>query len=386
MLSATSSPRQTLSINFWRVSPIEVFVFFVGVFVSVFVNIEDGLYATVGLSAAVLLYRILKARGRFLGKVKVHSVLGDHVIGDDHRQLMGEYGTFQESLDTNAARNIFLPLDHGDGSNPEVDIENPYPGVFIYRFSEGFNYPNASFSLEYLTDFIAARTRRTSTELFERKGDRPWNKPGPRKTAKSRQDPAESELPTLRAVILDFSSVNNVDITSVQRLIDVRNQLDLYASPDVVDWHIACINNRWTKRALIAGGFGVPTKATDGLHHRWKSIFSVAEIGGKNSAAAMAEDNANEREMTLKSRQSRDEEEPPTELPSPSEDSDEATASVGFGEKSMAGLRRRRRGAVVNSLNKPLFHVDLTSAVQSAIANVEARREFRAAQQGQQAS
>ncbi|KAK5990927.1 Sulfate permease 2 [Cladobotryum mycophilum] len=366
------TPPNTLY-QFWRVSPLEVFVFFVGVFVSVFTTIEDGLYATVCISAAILLYRILKAQGRFLGKVKVHSVLGDHVIGDDHNQLIGEYGTFDDRAE-NSARNIFLPLDHGDGSNPEVELENPYPGIFIYRFSEGFNYPNANSSLEYLTNFIKSQTRRTSPETYERKGDRPWNNPGPRKSGKSREDPEHSQKPTLKAVILDFSSVNNVDITSVQRLIDVRNQLDLYAAPNFVDWHVACINNRWTKRALVAGGFGVPPKR-DGMPHRWRSIFSVAEIGGKDSAAAMAQDDAIKRKLMKASRPA-DEEmgkgaivvEMEEDVVSPGSLSEKQTPSP-------QQLKQKRKGAVVSGLDKPLFHVDLTSAVQSAIANVEARQE-----------
>jgi sodium-independent sulfate anion transporter 11 len=43
-----------------------------------------------------------------------------------------------------------------------------------------------------------------------------------------------SPLPALRAIILDFAAVNNVDVTSVKNLIDVRNQLDRWASPDSV--------------------------------------------------------------------------------------------------------------------------------------------------------
>lgn len=361
--------------QFWRVSPIEVFIFFIGVVVSIFTHIEDGLYATVCISAAVLIYRILKARGRFLGKVKVHSVLGDHVIGDDHRKVVGDYGTF-DNVD-NSSRNVFLPLDHGDGSNPEVEMENPYPGIFIYRFSEGFNYPNANFALDYLTDFIAARTRRTSPENFERAGDRPWNNPGPRRSAKRRADSdTDSELPTLKAIILDFSSVNNVDITSVQRLIDVRNQLDLYAAPDPVDWHIACINNRWTKRALISGGFGSPCRpGEEVLHHRWRSIFSVAEIGGKDSAAALAEETQNNKELALKLERTKDEE---LALEDDTRFGSDFNIPPGGSEKPEAAGKQKRRGVVVNGPDRPLFHVDLTNALQSAIANVEARQEFRA--------
>ncbi|KAH6608784.1 sulfate permease 2 [Trichoderma cornu-damae] len=369
------TPPNTLY-QFWRVSPIEVFIFFVGVFISVFAQIEDGLYATVCISAAVLIYRILKARGQFLGKVKVHSVLGDHVIGDDHRHLVGEYGTFDARAE-NAARNIFLPLDHGDGSNPEVELENPYPGIFIYRFSEGFDYPSANFALEYLTSFVYAHTRRTNAETFERKGDRPWNSPGRRKAGKSREEPEHNQKPTLKAIILDFSSVNNVDITSVQRLIDVRNVLDAYAAPDVVDWHVACINNRWTKRALVAGGFGIPTRSRDGIPHRWKSIFSVAEIGGKDSAAAVAEENAIRRELSMAPHRPGDEEMATAGVGI--EEEEETPTPSNLAEKTGASPKpaHKRKGAIISGLDKPLFHVDLTSAVQSAIANAEARLEAR---------
>ncbi|KAG6002410.1 hypothetical protein E4U21_003115 [Claviceps maximensis] len=368
--------------QFWRVSPIEVFVFFVGVFMSVFAHIEDGLYATVSISAAILLYRMLKARGRFLGQVRVHSVLGDHVIGEDPKQLSGEYGTFDESSRI-AARNIYLPLDHGDGSNPEVNLESPYPGVFIYRFSEGLNYPNANSSLDYLTNFVVSQTKRSGAETFARTGDRPWSDPGPLKSAKSRANPVVDGLPTLKAIILDFSSVNHVDITSVQRLIDVRNQLDLYAAPDVVDWHVACINNRWTKRALIAGGFGLPTKTPDGLHHKWKSIFSVAEIGEEHSAAAVAGRNANERELQIgKSRMSKLAEEM-----GHAPDSNDVLyrRNSGGTERSeeVASATQWRKGALLHSSKRPLFHLDLTNAVQSAIANVEAKEEFNATISGQ---
>ncbi|RSM13306.1 hypothetical protein CEP52_002004 [Fusarium oligoseptatum] len=282
-------------------------------------------------------------------------------------KVVGQYGTF-ENPET-SARNIFLPLDHGDGSNPEVKVDHPYPGIFIYRFSEGFNYPNANSSLDYLTDFIQSKTRRSSPEAFERPGDRPWNNPGPRKSAKRPAHvDSDSRLPTLKAVIMDFSSVNNVDITSVQRLIDIRNQLDLYVAPDMVDWHFACINNRWTKRALVSAGFGVKPDG-EGAQHGWKSIFSVAEIGGQDSAAALA------RETSYHD-----------VVPRHTDPTEEEALIGGFSPGQSYGAmspgeleKQRRRGAVVHGLDTPLFHVDLTSALQSAVANVEARSDFRSA-------
>lgn len=385
--------------QFWRVSPFEVFIFFVGVFVTIFTTIEDGIYCTICISAAMLLYRILRTRGRFLGRIKVHSVLGDQVIGNESNRAIGEYGTFSNQKSAHheepQTRNIFLPIDHGDGSNPAVELDQPYPGVFIYRFSEGFSYPNASHTLEYMTDYIFARTRKTNMQEFSRPGDRPWNDPGPSKRALKKAaaagvniDADKEKLPTLKAVILDFSSVNFVDITSVQQLIDVRNQLDRYAAPEYVDWHIACINNRWTKRALVAAGFGYPTERPDGLHHRWQSIFSVAEMGGDDSAAAAEEARLNEKTVREREHTEHDVE---GGLRAPrgagAQDgihiAETGSASVGSSQDDeIKGFRataskspglRQRRAVAVHGLNRPLFHVDLTSALQSAVTNIEAR-------------
>ncbi|KAI8961861.1 sulfate permease [Daldinia sp. FL1419] len=366
------TPPNTLY-KFWRISPLEVLIFFVGVIVTVFSTIENGIYATICISFAIFIFRVLKSRGRFLGRVQVHSVLGDHLIGNDSN-VMGEYGTF-DALDSSLSpptRNVFLPIDHEDGSNPEVEVSSPYPGIFIYRFSEGFNYPSASHTLDYLTSHIFANTRRTRTDTYARVGDRPWNDPGPKKGQEE-----NTSLPTLKAIIFDFSSVNNVDVTSVQQLIDVRNQLDRYTAPEVVDVHFACINNRWTKRGLVSAGFGYPTPRPDGLHSRWKSIFSVAEIGGSESAAAAAEQEANEKETQIRPTISKPES-VDQGTPGPSTASS-ITQSAGPRNKVPDFAKNETRKVAVHGLNRPLFHVDLTSALQSAIANVRARDEIEAA-------
>ncbi|KAF2754336.1 sulfate permease [Pseudovirgaria hyperparasitica] len=353
--------------QYWKVAPLEVPIFFAGVLVTVFSSIENGIYVTIGLSAGVYLFRLFKAQGRFLGQVKVHSVIGDHLL-DDGRG--GETGPIGDTNVDTSTRSIFLPIDHRDGSNPSIDVEAPYPGVFIYRFSESFNYPNANHYLDYLVQTIMSQTRRTNAATYGRPGDRPWNDPGP----KPGKEHAEDDKPTLKAVILDFSSVNNVDITSVQNLIDVRNQLDKYASPDRVNWHIACINNRWTKRALANAGFGYPTPETDPSEgvKRWKPIFSVAEMGGhNNSAAAAAEAEHNKR---LRKWGSTDIEVAPQEEASSSDhDSIEKRVS-----RSRAYSTNARGGGVggdtikvVHGINRPLFHIDVTSALQAALANVE---------------
>lgn len=241
------TPPSTLY-SFWRISPLEVIIYFAGVIVTVFTTIEIGIYVTVATSGALLLFRIAKADGEFLGRLSVKPIEGG--VG---------------------ASNVYLPLNHTDGSNPDVPVEQPHPGVFIFRFSASFLYPNAVHVTDQLTSYILQATKRTNPQSFGKLGDRPWNDPGPRHV-----DPdaiANDPRPTLKAVIVDFSAVRNIDVSSTQVLVDVRKQLDRHASPEKVEWHFANVLNPWTRRALTSAGFG---RAAAGA----RAVFSVAEVGG----------------------------------------------------------------------------------------------------------
>ena len=250
--------------KFWRISPLEVLIYFAGVIVTVFSSIENGIYVTVAVSGGLMLFRIAKAKGHFMGKVPIQTVMAD----DANTPL----GPSQAG-----SRNIFLPIDHDDGSNPLIPIEQPYPGVFVFRFSEGLLYPNANYYTDKLVDFIFATCRRTDLAHYPRKGDRPWNDPGPRNKKQIEKQLERDKRPTLRAVVLDFNAVNNIDITSIQTLIDVRNQLDRYASPEKVEWHFANVRNTWAKRALASAGFGKPFGEP-------KYVFSISSVGYSRQA------------------------------------------------------------------------------------------------------
>ncbi|KAL1383590.1 SulP family sulfate permease [Phyllosticta capitalensis] len=357
--------------RFWRISPLEVPIFFAGVFVTIFSSIENGIYTTICVSAALLLFRVFKARGRFLGRVKVKSIEGEQLLNGEQKSKsiedMLKQGSRQSENNEDSTREIFLPIDHHDGSNPDLNVQSPAPGIFIYRFSEGFNYPNANHYLDYMVEVIFKETQRTNPQAYGRPGDRPWNDPGPRRGKEFEAD----SRPTLKAIILDFSSVNNVDITSVQHLIDVRNQLDRYASPETVEWHFACINNRWTKRALASAGFGYPTpdlQSGESYGH-WKPIFSVAEIGGSDSAANAAHV---EEERTIASRRGDEEHEISTDPRTSSDEEGQDSIDKNYNKTTVLGREQKR--VLVAGVNRPLFHVDLTSALISAVQNVERRR------------
>lgn len=151
--------------QFWRVAPLEVPIFLAGVLVTVFSTIENGIYTTMGVSAAVLVWRLFLSRGRMLGVARIRTARANQKLGEKHA---GDSTVAEESNES--LRKGFLPLDHEDGSNPRVVVQSPYPGVYIYRFAEGFNYPNASRYLNHLTEVIFAETRRTDPGLLGKLG------------------------------------------------------------------------------------------------------------------------------------------------------------------------------------------------------------------------
>ncbi|KAI1650137.1 sulfate permease [Daldinia loculata] len=342
--------------QFWRISPLEVIIFFAGVLVTIFDGIEDGIYTTVCISFAVFVFRLFQAKGRFLGVATVRTI-GD--LRSDSRTSSSQ--TLSQDQKTpltlreghiSSERNLFIPLDHEDNSNPRVPVSHPYPGVFIYQFSELFNYPNATRFLDGLTAGIFKATRRTDPESLGKLGDRPWNDPGPRKGKVVVDDTAER--PTLRAIILDCSAVNNVDATSVQALIDVRNQLDRYAQPDTVEWHFANVRNAWTRRALVAAGFGfLQPKGDAEAGHRWKSIFSVADLAEAASPLS-GESHLGEKGAVEKRTSHGDEE-------------------IGVQPSSITEDESSARQVPVYGLNRPFFHADVQEAFDAVLENIEYR-------------
>ncbi|KAI1174475.1 sulfate permease [Nemania sp. FL0916] len=324
--------------QFWQVSPIEVVLFFAGVLIMVFTDIETGVYFVVAASAALLLLRIAKARGSFMGKVDVYRVAATD--GDDERggETVGK------------KREAYVPLNRRDGSNTSVEIRNPYPGVFVYRFSEGFNYTNTAHYMDELVAYIQKHTRPTTSNRFEKIGDRPWNNPGPRRGQAI--SASSDQRPVLRAIVLDFASVNNVDVTSIQGLVDTRTQLDHHTYPDRAEWHIADVGNRWTRRALAASGFGFPRlgNTDENSNSSWRPVYSVAESGNLG---------VEEKEKTVRVRVTM------KDVEAGGEDSIERV------EEEEAENEVPRNMAALLGVDRPCFHLDVATAVEAAIAHVE---------------
>ena len=154
--------------QFWRVAPHEVIIFFAGVFVTIFTNIENGVYTTICVSVAVLIWRLVLSQGRFLGRARLRTVrqnIGDSTPTSD----VSSSGEHEEDPEL-SLRPGFLPVEHQGGTNSQIAIDNPFPGVFVYSFAEGFNYPNASHYLNHLTEVIFKSTRRTDPSRLGKLG------------------------------------------------------------------------------------------------------------------------------------------------------------------------------------------------------------------------
>ncbi|KAJ4366281.1 hypothetical protein N0V83_007917 [Neocucurbitaria cava] len=314
--------------QFWETSPLEVVIFFAGVFVTIFTNIENGIYVTIAASSALLLWRQLFTHGALLGKVKIYRATQNTIA---HKED-GHYAPSQDS----SVREAFIPISRKDGSNPLVGIESPYPGILIYRFTEGFTYLNQQGYMDELVHHAQTITRPTTLDRYTRLGDRPWNDPGPRR---GQQLNTNDDRPILRAIILDFSAVNNVDVTSIQGLIDVRAQLDRHAAPETVEWHFASINSRWTKRALTTAGFGYMDRERFAARAHWNPVYSYVPLETPSSS--------------------------PNKLHDP--EAQEGAHGADDGHKALpAG-----KVTTIHGQNRPFFHIDVAAAVESAISGVD---------------
>ncbi|TEB36294.1 sulfate permease [Coprinellus micaceus] len=219
--------------TFWRISPLEFVIWLAAVLITIFSSVENGIYASIAASAALLLIRLAHPRDSFLGKVTVSKQGGD---GDE-------------------TRDVYLPLTKNGITNPHVRVSPPTPGVIIYRIEESLLYPNCSIANSALVDFVKANYQRGRDMTNVSLADRPWNDTGPRRSGA--EDQAENaRKPKLHAIVLDFAAVTQVDTTSTQALIDARIEIEKWADHPI-EFHFAPILSPWIHRALVAGGFGV---------------------------------------------------------------------------------------------------------------------------------
>ncbi|GJE97092.1 sulfate permease [Phanerochaete sordida] len=316
-----AKPRQVYS--FWRVSPLEFVIWAAAVLVTVFSTIEDGIYTSICTSLALLLIRVARPRGYFLGKITLRA--GAHEDAE--------------------SREVYVPL------NPKASLMNtsfkptpPTPGVIVYRFEESFLYPNSSILNSTIVDHVKANMRRGVDMSQIRMSDRPWNDPGP----KPGQDleAENSKKPDLKAIVLDFSGVSQVDTTAIQALIDTRNEVERWVDHPV-EFHFATVLSPWIRRALIAGGFGMGRSSSRAP----TEIAQVVHLGDVRERSSSLPEKAD------------------VESPVISEE-------VRHGSSSSIKAADHEPGAPIVLQNTPFFHFDVVSAVRAAESGAERERDF----------
>jgi solute carrier family 26 (sodium-independent sulfate anion transporter), member 11 len=56
-------------------------------------------------------------------------------------------------------RNIYVPLNHSDGSNPTISPASPGNDILIYRLNESVLYPNANCYMECMIKQVFCETK-----------------------------------------------------------------------------------------------------------------------------------------------------------------------------------------------------------------------------------
>ncbi|KAK8069244.1 sulfate permease [Apiospora phragmitis] len=399
-------------LRMWHVAPLDVVFYFVGVLVSVFESLEDGIYVTVALSLALLLLRIAKSKGQFLGRITVYpyydplpqdgpSDTAAGVIGQAEENGLVEAEEAEPKASTTveyqrpsspcktvvpqiksadrikydqddvpslpSARDVYFRLDRLEAVNPDIPIVSPYPGVFIFRFPNGFNYLNQAQLVDTLTRHIMSHTRRTTMPEYAHAGRSHPNPTHPDSSGSSSRSsstaPTGTEqspplLPNLRAVVLDCATINHTDSSAVEGLADLRAQLNRWAAPDPVAWHFAHLRNPWTRRAFAAVGFGCCCCCQGTATRVGFSLAALYKSEASSGAGAVM--------VPPAGRNSTDEETCGSETevaPGVGEDTENKQQ---LPETTCCPHDERRRLAPVTGMDRPYFHVDLAAAAEAA--------------------
>ncbi|CAO3643769.1 unnamed protein product [Mucor hiemalis] len=222
-----------------KVSLWELFVFVAGVIITFFTTVEYGIYTSVGLSIVILLFRIARPRFWSLGRIPLSSTTGLTHSGSDDKADQSDSQNY-----------LYVPQNH-----PSLGklVEDLPAGILMCRIDESFTYPNSSYISDRIIAYCKERTRRSQVALS--KGDRAWND-----DSNAAKDAARANLPRLHALIIDFASVNRLDSSGLQAVVDAQNALNRYAGHHV-EFHFSNILHPAIRKSLIISGFANQPRA-----------------------------------------------------------------------------------------------------------------------------
>ncbi|KAH8724986.1 sulfate transporter family-domain-containing protein [Phaeosphaeriaceae sp. PMI808] len=331
--------------RYWRLAPFELLIWIVGTIVALFLSLETSIYTTVALSFALLLVRMARSEGGFLGQTMACRLAQMSDASDPASCVIENQSKMCGEMQR-AWRDVYLPLNKKETMS-RIKIVAPYAGVFIYRFNEPLNYINKSQHMDYLSSYVTKNTRRTRPNDDILPKDRLWSDPPPTPVS-----PIVADLPILRAIILDCSTINNLDIASIQGLIEARNILGKHAAPANVNWHFSGLQNRWARRALAVAGFGHPVDEGLEVDKHVSPIYSVA-----SSPIGMSE----HVESTVWDTRRKD-----------------ACSDVEMAKEENGSVAKEPKLVPVYGIDRPFFHVDTVDAADVAVRNARVKDELEA--------
>ncbi|CAO3637843.1 unnamed protein product [Cunninghamella echinulata] len=241
LVSGPSYIKRLTSVSLW-----ELFVFSATVIITFFTTVEYGIYVSLGLSIVILLFRIARPRFWSLGRVPLAS---------DAPSQQELHQDQKIDVTQSPQRYMYIPFNH-----PSLGkLVEPLPrGILMCRVDESFTYPNSSFIADRIIGYCKEQTRRNGPILT--KGDRAWND-----DANAATDALRARLPILHAVIIDFASVNRLDSSGLQAIVDAQATLNRYAGRHV-EFHFVNIIDPSIRSSLIVAGFG--TQPVPGMEQR----------------------------------------------------------------------------------------------------------------------
>ena len=174
------------AIHYWHISRIEAVIWVSSVIATVFAGVQYGISIAILASLALLLIRVAKPQGQFLGTTTLRLV---------------------DDKGNESTREVFVPLDLGEEGilNLKTVVKPPAPWIVIYRLGESFTYPNASSVNLTIMGYFKENAKRSPQLIESGKKTRLWNEPV-NLGGTSENEGVKCRRP-IRAVIFDLTSV-----------------------------------------------------------------------------------------------------------------------------------------------------------------------------------
>ena len=235
---------------------------------TLFYSVEVGIFASVGYSIVVLLWRVARPSLRLLAEVVEDPITKE--------SLSGVYADARSHIETRSIQ--------------------PLAGVLMIRMEESITFPNSRFIKNQIIKQVYAYTQGdVSTK-------RNWNSNQAERIEqiRKRYNTLDRDLPHLRGLILDFSAVNHLDSTGLQTLFDLRAELQTYAGKGPFEMHFVAVQDgvrRILELADVAAPIDRPERAppseilvsTDTLSTRHIHV-GPTETNSGSHAAFLADD------------------------------------------------------------------------------------------------